>query len=59
MSVRVKGMEMPTSCDECRFFVDAWCYAFKAEDWRNAYNKPPTGKRLDNCPLIEADEGEL
>jgi hypothetical protein len=43
---------MPKSCSECRFFVDAWCYAFKADDWRNAYNKPPNGKRLDNCPLV-------
>ena len=52
MSVLIKGMEMPTSCSECRFFVDAWCYAFKADDWRNAYNKPPNGERLDNCPLV-------
>ena len=53
MSILVKGMEMPNSCYDCRFFVDTWCYAFGINDWRNAYNKPPKGKRLDNCPLIE------
>lgn len=52
MSVLIKGMEMPISCYECRFFVDTWCYAFKADDWRNAYNKPPKGERLNNCPLV-------
>ena len=52
MGVYIKGMEMPESCAECRFFVDVWCYAFEADDWRNAYNRPPKGERLDNCPLI-------
>lgn len=53
MSILIKGMEMPDSCYDCRFFVDAWCYAFGIDDWRNAYNKPPKGERLDNCPLVE------
>ena len=52
MGVYIKGMEMPKSCAECRFFVDVWCYAFEADDWRNAYNRPPKGERLDNCPLV-------
>lgn len=52
--ILIRGMEMPESCYECRFFVDTWCYAFKAEDWRNAYNKPAKGKRLNNCPLAPA-----
>lgn len=53
MSVLIKGMEMPNSCYDCRLFVDSWCYAFGIDDWRNAYNKPPKGERLDNCPLVE------
>jgi len=52
MGVYIKGMEMPTNCNECRFFVDAWCYALEVDDWRNAYNKPPDGERLDSCPLV-------
>lgn len=52
MGVYIKDMEMPKSCSECRFFVDAWCYAFEKEDWRNAYNKPPKSERLNNCPLV-------
>lgn len=60
MSVYIKGMEMPTSCNECRFFVDAWCYALEFDDWRNAYNKPPEGERLSGCPLIPVpDHGRL
>ena len=57
MSVLIEGMEMPKSCSECRFFVDAWCYAFKREDWRNAYNRPPKGEKLKHCPLIEVPDG--
>lgn len=60
MSVYIKGFEMPKSCNECRFFVDAWCYALEVDDWRNAYNKPQEGKRLDGCPLIPVpDHGRL
>ena len=58
--IYIKGMEMPKSCNECRFFVDAWCYALEVDDWRNAYNKPHDGKRLDGCPLIPVpDHGRL
>ena len=53
MSILVKGMKMPRCCSECRFFVDAWCYAMDANDWRNAYNKPPDGEKLQSCPLNE------
>ena len=56
MGVYIKGMKMPNSCYDCRLFVDSWCYAFGIDDWRNAYNKPPKGERLDNCPLIEVPE---
>ena len=60
MSILILGMEMPESCDKCRFFADAWCYAFKADDWRNAYYKPPEGERRDNCPLVSVpDHGRL
>ena len=60
MSVYIPGIDMPKSCNECRFFVDAWCYALEVDDWRNAYNKPQEGKRLDGCPLIPVpDHGRL
>ena len=48
MSILIRGMEMPTSCNECRFAVDGWCYACvpESEDER---------KRITTnyCPLIE------
>lgn len=58
--IYIPGIDMPKSCNECRFFVDAWCYALEVDDWRNAYNKPQEGKRLDGCPLIPVpDHGRL
>lgn len=41
MSVYIKGMEMPTSCGECRFYGE-YCYA-KGDE--NKYSKLP-------CPLV-------
>ena len=50
MSVLVKGMEMPTSCDDCRMSNGIYCYA--ALD--NEYISTNTPKvRPSNCPLIE------
>lgn len=51
MSVVIRGMEMPKSCYECLFRVGAWCALI--EDWRKAYNTPPNGERLEDCPLVE------
>ena len=48
MSILIEGMEMPTDCNDCRFAVDGWCYA---------YGKPNIDA-LDNdgitnfCPLV-------
>lgn len=27
MSVTIKSMDLPNSCEQCRFAVDGWCYA--------------------------------
>lgn len=51
MSVFIRGMKMPQSCDECWFRAGAWCSAI--EDWQKAYNTPPKGERLEECPLVE------
>ena len=51
MGVLIKNMTMPKNCDECRFRSGAWCTAI--DNWRKGYNKPPTGERLDECPLVE------
>ena len=49
MSVLIKGMEMPTSCAECRFCGE-YCYA-KGDE--NKYSKLP-------CPLVPVpDHGRL
>lgn len=52
MSVLIKGMKMPSCCSDCRLFSDAWCLAL-GYDWRKAYNRPPDGERLAECPLVE------
>ena len=52
MSVYIKGMEMPTSCLECRLYNDPWCMAKNINQWRTAYNRPPKGKRQNDCPLV-------
>lgn len=49
MSVYIKGMEMPTSCAECRFYGE-YCYA-KGDE--NKFSNLP-------CPLIPVpDHGRL
>lgn len=54
MSVLIKGMEMPSSCDECRLYNDPWCMAKNKNQWRTAYNRPPKGERQNDCPLVPA-----
>ena len=63
MSMLIKGMEMPTSCDKCRFCVngftdDAPMYecAVQSEDIVSVLvesNGKPFDFRPDWCPLIE------
>ena len=57
MSVLICNMEMPTSCADCRFAVDGWCYACppksEAERQRITTNYcplvpvPPHGRLID------------
>ena len=63
MSILIKGMEMPTSCDVCRFAVDGWCYVClpesKVERKRITTNYcplvpvPPHGDLIDRDALIK------
>ena len=48
MSVLIKGMEMPTSCAECRLMADGWCYSVGLEQ----REKISTVKRPTWCPLV-------
>ena len=50
MSILIKGMEMPKSCNECRFAVDGWCYAYPKQANGDALNRRV---RTNWCPLIE------
>lgn len=65
MSVLINGMEMPTSCDVCRFAIDGFCYAsgkvnVSAVEERQVTNYcplvpvPPHG-RLISANLLKAD----
>ena len=50
MSVLIKGMKMPSGCDDCRFYVDGACYAKK---WGDRYDE-------QDCPLVKVpDHGDL
>ena len=49
MSVLIKGMEMPTSCADCRLMADGWCYSVGLEQ----REKISTVKRPTWCPLVE------
>ena len=49
MSVLIKGMEMPTCCEECRLWVDRWCYATE----ERGYEEGMVRKKPDWCPLVE------
>lgn len=49
MSILIKGMEMPTYCEECRLWVDRWCYATE----ERGYEEGMVRKKPDWCPLVE------
>ena len=55
MSIIVRGMEMPKSCNECRFAVDGWCYAWPKQANGDALNKR---ERTMWCPLEEVMEDD-
>ena len=71
MSMLIKGMEMPTSCDKCRFCVngftdDAPMYECAVQSYENVSvlvesGGKPFDFRPDWCPLIEipAPHGRL
>lgn len=48
MSVLVRGMDMPKTCNECRFSVDGWCYAAPFPIGGTLSERP------ENCPLVES-----
>ena len=47
-------MDMPDSCEECRFAVDGWCYAIRADDDQPSELSFLT--RPEWCPLKEVQE---
>ena len=50
MSILIPDMEMPKSCNDCRFAVDGWCYAYPKQANGDALNKRI---RPDWCPMIQ------
>ena len=60
MSVLIKGMEMPKSCDECRIMVfeDTNCVSELFCGCPIVFEAHPqgVGHRPDYCPLIEVPE---
>ncbi len=56
MSVYIKGMEMPTSCDDCRLNNGISCYAVPEYTEDGVVGR--TDDRPDWCPLVPAEEGE-
>ena len=57
MSILIKGMEMPTDCDNCSLFDDRFDYpSCNATGHSRGYNWNPRGQRMPDCPLIEVPE---
>ena len=52
MSVLIKGMEMPTSCDDCRLNNGISCYAVLEYMEDDVVGR--TDDRPDWCPLVPA-----
>lgn len=55
MAILIKGMEMPTCCEECRLWVDRWCYATE----ERGYEEGMVRKKPDWCPLVEIQEDDM
>ena len=54
MSILIKGMEMPTDCDNCSFFDDRFDYpSCNVTGYSRGYNWNPRGQRMPDCPIIE------
>lgn len=60
MSVLIKGMEMPKSCEKCPFldYEEGFCFArgVKGNSGWYEFTFCPSGikdGRADNCPLVE------
>ena len=54
MSVLIKGMEMPTNCDNCWALDDYGDYPrCRITEEQRGYNFPIREKRMDKCPLVE------
>lgn len=57
MSVLIKGMEMPTCCDECFAFDNyrggAYCDLTKTNEYGYFWI---TKERMHNCPLVEVKD---
>lgn len=51
MSVLIKGMEMPSSCDDCRLTNGISCYAVPEYTEDEVVGR--TDDRPDWCPLVE------
>ncbi len=53
MSVLIKGIEMPTSCDNCWALDEYGDYPrCRITEEQRGYNFPIREKRMDDCPLI-------
>lgn len=54
MSVLIKGMEMPKSCDKCELMTANYGCAFVGAVGGESYRK-----RAWDCPLVEVPEGRV
>ena len=70
MSILINGMEMPTSCFECRFSIDGFCYAsghvnIRANEERQITNYcplipvPPHGRLIDADAMSKKDNDDF
>ena len=68
MSILIKGMEMPRSCNECPMSVDGYCVCVKHTNgdalnrhyiplWCPLIEIPPHGRLIDADALVETFSG--
>ena len=50
MGIYISDMQIPTSCSDCRFCADKWCYVIPEDGLQIDFCR--SDRRLDWCPLI-------
>lgn len=56
MSVIVRGMKMPKTCFQCKWYRDCHTYGICRRECREIPTNTPSIERPDFCPLVEVPD---